>query len=154
MTAETDGGQLPPPAQATPADGSASGAAERRLYRSRTNRMLAGVCGGIAETYGSDPSAVRLLTVVLGILTGIVPFLVLYLLAAVIVPERPAGEVAPPTTGEGTAIPGRGALFVGVVLILVGIAALGNEAFNVDWDVLWPVLLIVFGGALVAVARR
>jgi len=32
----------------------------RRLNRSRTNRVLAGVCGGIAEHYGSDPTAVRL----------------------------------------------------------------------------------------------
>jgi phage shock protein C len=142
MTAETDGRE-------TPAD-----AAERRLYRSRTDRMLAGVCGGIAETYGSDPTAVRLLAAILGILTGIIPFLILYLLAAVIVPERPTGEEPPLVAGERSVTPGRGALLVGVVLILVGIAALGNEAFNVDWDVLWPVALIAFGAALVAVARR
>ena len=63
MTAETTGpapgvGGSAPPA-ATPTPGAAS--EPRRLFRSRTDRMFAGVCGGIAETYGSDPTAVRLL---------------------------------------------------------------------------------------------
>ena len=62
--------------------------APRRFYRSRSNRVLAGVCGGIAEYYGSDATAVRLLTLVLGLFTGILPMIILYLVAAIVIPDR------------------------------------------------------------------
>jgi phage shock protein PspC (stress-responsive transcriptional regulator) len=46
------------------------------------------VCGGIAEYYGSDATAVRLLTLVLGLFTGILPMIILYLVAAIVIPDR------------------------------------------------------------------
>lgn len=57
-----------------------------RLFRSRTNRVLAGVCGGIAENFGSDPTAVRLATLVLGLFTGVLPMVVAYVIAAIVIP--------------------------------------------------------------------
>lgn len=56
----------------------------KRLYRSRKNKMLAGVCGGIGEYFNIDPTLVRLLTVLSGI--GIVA----YIICAIIIPEEPA----------------------------------------------------------------
>ncbi|MBA2078740.1 PspC domain-containing protein [Rhodanobacter sp. PCA2] len=60
---------------------------EKRLCRSRQNRMLAGVCGGIAEYLGWDPTMVRLLWIVLTLLggSGILIYLVLWL----VMPESP-----------------------------------------------------------------
>ena len=55
----------------------------KRLYKSRTNRVLCGVCGGIGEYFGIDPTIVRLLCVLLGC-TG----LILYIIAAIIMPEE------------------------------------------------------------------
>lgn len=43
---------------------------ERRLHRSMTNKMLGGVCSGIAETYSIDVTLVRLAAVALGVTTG------------------------------------------------------------------------------------
>jgi len=60
----------------------------KRLYRSRTDRMLAGVCGGIAEYYNLDPTIVRLITVVLAFVGGAA--IPIYGVAWVIMPERPA----------------------------------------------------------------
>src|SRR5688572_4140603 len=77
-------------------------AMSRRFYRLRTNRALPGVCGGIAEYYGADPSAVRLLTVIIALFTGIVPMLVLYLIAAIVILERIDGEV--PAGPRATAV--------------------------------------------------
>ncbi len=65
----------------------------RRLYRSRSDRKIAGVCGGIGELMNVDPTIIRLLVVVVGLATGIIPFLIGYLLAWWIVPE--AGLEAP-----------------------------------------------------------
>ncbi len=61
----------------------------KRLYLSTTDKKLAGVCGGLGEYFDIDPTVVRLLFVVLGIITGIFPFVVGYLLAWLLVPRRP-----------------------------------------------------------------
>ena len=60
----------------------------KKLYRSQTNKKIAGVCGGIGEIMDTDPTIVRLVVVVLGIATGFFPFFVGYLLAWWIVPLR------------------------------------------------------------------
>jgi phage shock protein C len=59
--------------------------ADKKLYRSESDRMLAGVCGGIAEVYDFDPTLVRLVTIVL-IFSGLSPLL--YLLAWIIIPAE------------------------------------------------------------------
>ena len=62
----------------------------KKLYRSRTNRLLFGVCGGIAEFFGIDPSIVRLVFVV-GALLGFGSFILIYLVMFFVVPEEPLG---------------------------------------------------------------
>ncbi len=59
-----------------------------RLYRSEEDRILGGVCGGLAEIYDLDPSIVRLAAILL-ILSGVTP--VLYLAAWLVIP--PESEV-------------------------------------------------------------
>jgi phage shock protein PspC (stress-responsive transcriptional regulator) len=56
--------------------------ADNRLYRSETDRMLGGVCGGIAEVYDVDPTLVRLITllIVLGTGAGLLVYLVAWLI--------------------------------------------------------------------------
>jgi phage shock protein C len=61
----------------------------RKLYRSRTDRKLAGVCGGLAQYFNSDATLIRVLFVVLALLGG--PGLVIYLLMWILVPEEPQG---------------------------------------------------------------
>lgn len=61
----------------------------KRLFRSRKNRMLFGVCGGLGEYLNTDPTIVRILWVILAISSlGIA--ILLYLIMAIIVPEEPA----------------------------------------------------------------
>ena len=59
----------------------------RRLCRSRTNRKLAGVCGGLAQYFNADATLIRVLFVVLALLGG--PGIVIYLLMWILVPEEP-----------------------------------------------------------------
>ena len=61
----------------------------RRLYRSRTDRKLAGVCGGLARYFNTDATLVRVLVVLLAVLGG--SGLVIYLAMWIIVPEEPQG---------------------------------------------------------------
>ncbi len=58
-----------------------------KLYRSQTNKKIAGICGGIGEIMDVDPTIIRLVTVILGLATGFFPFFIGYLVAWWIVPE-------------------------------------------------------------------
>lgn len=59
----------------------------KRLYRSRTNRIICGVCGGVGEYFGVDPTIIRLLPILFAC-TG--SGIVAYFIAAVIMPDQPA----------------------------------------------------------------
>jgi phage shock protein C len=58
----------------------------KKLYRSETNKRLAGVCGGIGEMLDVDPKIIRVATVVLALVTGIFPFAVGYIIAWLVFP--------------------------------------------------------------------
>ena len=60
----------------------------KKLYRNTENKMLAGVCSGIADYFDIDPTLVRLGWVVFSLLGG--SGLLAYIIAAIIVPENPA----------------------------------------------------------------
>jgi phage shock protein PspC (stress-responsive transcriptional regulator) len=60
------------------------------LRRSRRNRMIAGVCGGLAEWLGWDATLVRVLYVVVSILSAAFPGLLVYVILWVVMPEAPA----------------------------------------------------------------
>ena len=59
----------------------------KKLYKSNTNKMLEGVCGGIAEYFGIDPTIVRLAWVVFCALGG--SGILAYIIAAIIIPRAP-----------------------------------------------------------------
>ena len=62
---------------------------DKRLYRSRESRMIAGVCGGLGEYFDMDPTIVRLILVTAALVGG--SGLLAYILAWIIIPERPIG---------------------------------------------------------------
>jgi phage shock protein C len=66
----------------------------KRLYRSREERMIAGVCGGLAEYTNLDPTIVRLLFVGVSILGAAPGMMLAYLAMMVVVPEEPIIEVS------------------------------------------------------------
>ncbi len=61
----------------------------KKLYRSQENKILAGVFGGIGEYSKIDPTVFRLLAVLLLIFTGLVPGIIFYIIAIVIIPKNP-----------------------------------------------------------------
>ena len=62
----------------------------KKLYLSKKNRKLFGVCGGIGETYDIDPTVVRLVTVFLFVATAVLPVLITYIVGWLLIPEGPA----------------------------------------------------------------
>ena len=63
----------------------------KRLYRSQNERMLAGVCGGLAEYFNIDPTIVRLAFVALALTGG--SGLLIYIVMMLVVPEGPSASV-------------------------------------------------------------
>jgi len=60
---------------------------KKRLCRSKTNRILGGVCGGIAEYLDVDPTLIRLIWVLITLVYGV--GILAYLIAWLIIPEKP-----------------------------------------------------------------
>jgi phage shock protein C len=61
----------------------------KRLYNSRTEKQLAGVCGGLADYIGIDPTLMRLIYIIGTIMTGFIPGIFVYFILAIIAPEEP-----------------------------------------------------------------
>lgn len=59
-----------------------------KIYRSKSDRLVAGVFGGLAEYFKIDPTILRLAWVLVTVFTGFVPGIVAYILAAMIMPEQ------------------------------------------------------------------
>ncbi len=135
---------------------------ETRLYRSRTNRVIAGVCGGLGDYLGIDPTLIRLFFVllVLGKGAGILIYGVLWL----VMPLAPWGAEAAGMAAELSDIPEaprvplsarnpQATMIIGIALILLGTLFL-VEKLNIVWlgwlnfDLIWPLLLIAGGIAL------
>jgi phage shock protein C len=77
--------------------------ASKILYRSRTNRQVAGICGGLGDFFGIDPTIVRLLFV-FGVIFGYGVLLILYLVMFIVVPEEPlAAAVITPSSDFSSA---------------------------------------------------
>jgi phage shock protein C len=62
----------------------------KKLYRSRANRMIGGICGGLGKFFSIDPTVVRIVFV-LGMLLGFGSFFLLYIIMLFIVPEETNG---------------------------------------------------------------
>ena len=125
----------------------------RRLYRSNHDRVIAGVCGGLAEYFGVDSVLVRLAYAALAFMgIGILA----YPIAAIIIPNAPTGhEYSIYDEEEGKPVAGvaRTNVLLGTGLVLVG-AYLLFQRFILPLipaiydDLFWPLVLIFLGWLL------
>jgi len=60
----------------------------KKLYKSKNNKIFSGVIGGLGEYLGIDPTILRLIWLLILITTGIIPGILIYIIAALIVPEN------------------------------------------------------------------
>jgi phage shock protein C len=66
----------------------------KKLYRSNDDRWIAGVCGGIAEYFNLDPTLIRVLFILFGLIVG--GGLIIYLILWLVIPQAPADAVQEP----------------------------------------------------------
>jgi len=152
----------------------------RRLVRSRTDRVIGGVAAGLADYMNADTALVRIAWALLIPLTGGAALLA-YIVAWIVVPEGdtviPGSDVvatvgdfdadpSAPALAGSTAGPttpatrpdrdNRAGLVVGIGLVLVGLWFLLREYLpDIDWSLLWPIVLIAVGVLILfGVSRR
>lgn len=157
---------------------------KKRLYRSRSDRMISGVCGGLAEYFNADPTIVRLIAVLLVFLNGV--GILAYLIMAIVVPLEGSKRAAPKNTikenveeiketatelgreirstfAEDNDKPEaenkthqRGRNIIGIILIVLGVLFLLGS-FNLLWWLRWGnlwPLILVAIGALIIISAR
>ena len=120
----------------------------KRLYRSRKDKIIAGVCGGIAEYFNIDPVWTRLIAVLLCFINGI--GIILYIIAWILMPENPKQKPGKMTTAEKAAKRAvkkndmNSMVIIGIVIAVVGILLLLKN-LGFEFSLLWPFLLIALG---------
>jgi phage shock protein C len=139
------------------------------LFRSRTDRVIGGVAGGIARSLNTDPAIIRIVFAILVIFAG--GGLLLYLILWIAIPEEPvqyfqdstpSGEAKPADeagTPEATFAPeayaprrNNGALIGGLILISVGALFLIDRLLpniHIRFHDFWPVIIVIAGIVLI-----
>lgn len=154
---------------------------DKRLYRSRTDRMIWGVCGGLAHYFNLDPVIVRLIFVLTIFFGGF--GIIAYIILAIVVPLESSQAAEPreaikenvqemKQTAESlgkeiqstfagserkeTDSRNRSMTILGLVILAIGVIFLLSSIFwwfHFSWTIIWPVVLIIVG-LLIILARR
>ncbi|MFA6043156.1 MAG: PspC domain-containing protein [Patescibacteria group bacterium] len=137
---------------------------QKKLYRSKTNRVIAGVAGGLGEYFAIDPVIFRVLFVALAFAGG--SGLLLYIIGMLVIPEASGVTTAQSevvidkegkvqNTAQGWLVDRRN--LIGLLIVVVGIIALLNQVAPLHWfrwDFFWPIVIIIVGAYLIMKNRR
>lgn len=142
----------------------------KKLYRSKNERMIAGVCGGIAEYFDQDPTLVRILYVIFTVLTSGLGILI-YIIGIIIIPDNPGqktskdekfnkedfkekvSDAAHSIKEDIQKNPNRihGDQIFGLIVLFIGLSILFNNFLPwLNLSKLWfPIVLILIGFAII-----
>ena len=157
---------------------------EKRLYRSKSDRMIWGVCGGLAKYFDVDPTLIRIIAVLSIFISG--AGIIAYIILAIVVPSESSKAAEPKDaikenveelkktaselgreiqstfTGQGeseetTGVRYRRRNLLGIIIIIIGILVL-LSSFNVfwwfRWSYFWPIIIIAIGLLIIVSARK
>lgn len=118
---------------------------QKRLYRSSSNKIIGGICGGMGEYFGVDPVLVRIIAVLLFFASGY--GLLAYIIAWIIVPKH---DLMAEPIDQPRVYPSWNKYLPGILLIGFGIMLLiGDNWHWFNWNFFWPAALILVGLFLV-----
>jgi phage shock protein PspC (stress-responsive transcriptional regulator) len=128
----------------------------RRLERSRDDRVIAGVCGGLGEYLGVDAVLIRIAALVLVFAGG--AGVLLYAIGWIAMPEAPE-RGTPEAAKAASALPRErtgGAVALGLAFVVLGAFFLVDEIWSdfLAWKYIWPIALIAVGAVVLVRARR
>ncbi len=124
----------------------------KKLYRAGKGHVIGGVCAGVADYFNVDVNLVRILWLVFALINGLGA--IVYLVCLLLIPKNPEHEKLPPQEQQRSP---KAGLYLGVALVLIGLSFGFHTWFdlfwwnfpwfywNINWHLVWPILLIVFG---------
>ncbi len=157
---------------------------EKRLYRSKSDRMIWGVCGGLAKYFDVDPTLIRIIAVLSIFISG--AGIIAYIILAIVIPSESSKATEPKDaikenveelkktaselgreiqstfTGkdeseETTGVRYRRRNLLGIIIIIIGILVL-LSSFNLfwwfRWSYFWPIIIIAIGLLIIVSARK
>lgn len=127
-----------------------------KLYRSETNRVIAGVCGGLGEYFNIDPTILRIIIIFITLFGG--SGIILYIILWIVIPTKStlgknSDDYIKANVEEikekSKTVTGRDTHFIlGLILVVLGLTFLlenlGFYTFRYIWR-LWPIFLIILG---------
>jgi phage shock protein C len=145
----------------------------KKLRRSRQDRVIAGVCGGLAEYLAIDSTIVRIVFALITVIPNGVGLLA-YIIMVIVVPEEPASEATTSDhanqpagyvrvangrieTSKNSSWLSQRRNLIGLVIILLGVASLMRAIMpSLGWadHVFWPLLVILIGVYLIFTTKR
>ena len=157
---------------------------EKRLYRSKSDRMIWGVCGGLAKYFDVDPTLIRIIAVLTVFISG--AGILAYIILAIVIPSESSKAAAPKDaikenleelketaselgreiqstftgkdeTEETDRIHHHRRSLLGIILVIVGILFLLSSLdifWWFRWSYLWPIIIIAIGLLIIVGARR
>ncbi|MDD5126905.1 MAG: PspC domain-containing protein [Dehalococcoidales bacterium] len=155
----------------------------KRLYRSQSDRIIWGVCGGLADYFNIDPAIVRLVFALLALANGV--GIMIYIIMAIVVPVAGSKVTTPEETVKENIVEIKATAeefgkeirntfqgeekaemsdnsqqrrnILGIILIIVGAIVL-MSTLNLfrwfNWGIIWPVLLIIVGLIIIFMTGR
>lgn len=122
----------------------------KKIYRSKKDSIIGGVCGGIAEYFGIDPTLVRLLAILIVFIGG--AGIIAYIIAWIIIPQNPEEvlEQEIDYSGTGSHEDRNKHVWGGLILIFLGLFFLIRSFFpHFILVKFWPIILVVVGFGLI-----
>lgn len=114
---------------------------EKKLYRSRTDCKVSGVCGGLGVYFGIDATFIRIGLILLTLAHGM--GLLFYIIAWIVMPQRPLDSIESEESGKELTPLNRS--MPGIILIIIGLYFLIQHYWWWDISHFWPLALILGG---------
>ncbi len=157
---------------------------EKRLYRSKSDRMIWGVCGGLARYFDVDPTLIRIIAVLSIFISG--AGIIAYIILAIVVPSESSKAAEPKDaikenveelkktaselgreiqstftskdeSEETTGVRYRRRNLLGIIIIIIGVILM-LSSFNLfwwfRWSYLWPIIIIAIGLLIIVSPRK
>ena len=136
----------------------------KKLYRSKTNRVIFGICGGLGEYFDIDPLVVRILFILLTFTGG--SGIVIYLILAIMIPDSSGNKKSINEVISGTQEKTQELAeeikknrdwivniknIVGLVILFIGLDILFEQIFDfnpfsiVNWGIVWALIIVLIG---------
>ena len=132
----------------------------KQIYRSETNRILAGVAGGLGDYFDIDPVIFRIIFVLLTVFGG--SGILIYIILWILIPDESSSELKSDEAIRknaremkdkakrfaddiGMSSKDSSGSWIGIIIVVLGILFLSDNLGFLKFNLLWPLIIIVFG---------